>query len=147
MQITRFTDYSLRVLMLLGLYPDRLVTIEEIARRHDISHEHLRKIVHRLSTLGYIDSVRGRNGGLRLALDPEDINIGEVVRDFEGDMTIAECFASEPVDCPIESCCRIQPIFHEALSAFLDVLDGYTLQDVLKPRRRLLRLLSNGLDT
>lgn len=143
MQITRFTDYSLRVLMLLGLYPDRLVTIEEIARRHGISHEHLRKIVHRLATLGYIESVRGRRGGLRLALAPEDINLGEVVRDFEGDMEIAECFAADPTDCPIDACCRIQPIFREALGAFLDILDSYTLSDVLRPRRRLMRLLGD----
>lgn len=144
MQITRFTDYSLRVLMLLGLYPNRLVTIEEIAQRHGISHEHLRKIVHRLAILGYIESVRGRHGGLRLALEPEDIRVGEVVRDFEKDMNIAECFASDPAECPIDSCCRIQAIFHEALGAFLDVLDGYTLRDLLSPRRRLLRLLDNG---
>jgi len=144
MQITRFTDYSLRVLMLLGLYPNRLVTIEEIAQRHGISHEHLRKIVHRLAVLGYIESVRGRHGGLRLALAPEDINLGEVVRDFETDMKIVECFATDAGECPIESCCRIQPIFQEALGAFLDVLDSHTLSDILRPRRRLLHLLSEG---
>ncbi len=133
--------------MLLGLYPNRLVTIEEIAQRHGISHEHLRKIVHRLAVLGYIESVRGRHGGLRLALAPEDINLGEVVRDFETDMEIVECFATDASECPIESCCRIQPIFQEALGAFLDVLDSYTLSDILRPRRRLLHLLSEGGET
>ena len=144
MRLTRFTEYSLRVLMVLGLLPDRLVTIDDIARRYGISHDHLRKIVHQLSCLGYIETVRGKRGGLRLARAPEEINLGQVVRDFEADMELAECFASEPTNCPVESCCRLQPVLRDALAAFLDVLDGYTLSDLLHPRRRLLRLLEGG---
>lgn len=130
--------------MLLALVPERLITIDEMARRYGISQNHLMKIVHQLSLLGYVETVRGKRGGVRLAGRPEDIKLGDVVRDFEGSMEIAECFAPDPKTCPIESCCRLQPILREALGAFLAVLDRYTLRDLLSRRRDLLRLLAGG---
>ena len=144
MHLTRFTDYSLRVMMLLAVVPERLMTIDEMARRYGISRNHLMKIVHQLSLLGYVETVRGKNGGVRLAGQPEDIRLGDVVRDFEGNMEIAECFAPDPKTCPIESCCRLQPILREALGAFLSVLDQYTLRDLLSCRGDLVRLLEGA---
>ena len=144
MHLTRFTDYSLRVLMLLALVSERLITIDDMAHQSGISRNHLTKIVHQLSLLGYVETARGRNGGVRLAGRPEDIGLGDVVRDCEGSMEIAECFAPDTKTCPIESCCRLQPILREALGAFLAVLDQYTLRDLLSHRSELLRLLEGG---
>ena len=132
MQLTRHTDYALRVLMLLGLCPERRITIEEIAQRYGISQNHLMKIVQRLSADGYVEAVRGRGGGLRLARPAADICLGAVVRDFEVGMNLADCFAPQPSGgCPIESCCKLQPVLREALQAFLSVLESYTLADIL----------------
>jgi Rrf2 family nitric oxide-sensitive transcriptional repressor len=132
MQLTRHTDYALRVLMLLGLCPERRITIEEIAQRYGISHNHLMKIVQRLSADGYVEAVRGRGGGLRLARPADQISLGAVVRDFEVGMNLADCFAPQPSGgCPIESCCKLQPVLREALQAFLAVLASYTLADIL----------------
>ncbi|MEB2345416.1 MAG: Rrf2 family transcriptional regulator [Deltaproteobacteria bacterium] len=141
MQMTRYSDYSFRVLIYLALAPGRLVTIAEIARSYRISKAHLTKVVHQLGRSGYVETVRGRGGGLRLARRPEEIGVGEVVRVTEGSLALVECF--EPGgDCPIMSACGLQPVLDEALAAFLGVLDGYTLEDLVARRRApLARLL------
>lgn len=143
MQLTRHTDYSIRVLIYLGLNPDRLVTISEIAEAYGISRNHLVKVVHGLGKRGYVNTYRGQNGGLRLAHDPSEISLGAVVRQTEA-FTLVECFDMETDTCPITPACVIKGVLAHAQESFLKVLDGYTLADVLKNERRLAPLLSIG---
>jgi Rrf2 family nitric oxide-sensitive transcriptional repressor len=131
MRLTSFTDYALRTLMYLGTERDRLVTIQEIAEAHDIAKNHLTKVVHQLGMLGYIDTVRGRNGGLRLGREPADINIGEVVRQTETDFYMAACFDQESAGCIYSAACSLKTTLARATQAFLDVLDQSTLEDML----------------
>lgn len=137
MQLTQFTDYSLRVLIYLGLRPDRLSTIEEIAAAYGISESHLTKVAHKLGRLGMIETLRGRNGGMRLKHDPATINIGATIRSMEANLVVVECFDREENTCPIAPACRLAGILGEALDAFFTVLDRYTLADILKNRRDL----------
>lgn len=142
MRITRYTDYSLRVLIYLALQPDRLATIQGIADSYDISKSHLMKVVHHLTQSGYIQSIRGKNGGLRLNRLPEEINIGVLVRETEQDLNLVECF-SDNNQCCITPVCGLKHMLAEALDAFLTTLDQYTLADVLaeKNHPQLLRIL------
>jgi Rrf2 family nitric oxide-sensitive transcriptional repressor len=141
-ELTRYSDYSLRVLMYLALDPERLVTIEEIAQSYGISKAHLMKVVHQLGLRGYVDTVRGRGGGLRLGRRPEEIRVGEVVRSTEENMALVECFEPASSQCAIEPACGLRSVLHEALAAFLGVLDRYTLADLVARRRKpLSRLL------
>lgn len=133
MQLTRFTDYSLRTLICLGLHPGRLMTIHEIAQHYDISHTHLTKVVHKLGLCGYVETVRGRVGGIRLARSPELINLGAVVRDTEENMNIAECFGDND-SCTLLPSCALKSAFAEARKNFLATLDGYHLSDLLRGR-------------
>jgi Rrf2 family nitric oxide-sensitive transcriptional repressor len=135
MQLTRYSDYSLRVLIYLAVDRDRLATIDEIARSYGVSKAHLMKVVHQLGIRGYVETVRGRRGGLRLARPAEEIGIGEVVRATEN-LALVECMDSGTSDCVIESACGLRPVLREALAAFLAVLDGYTLADLVARRRR-----------
>ena len=142
MRFTTYTDYRLRVLMHLGLQQNRLATIPEIADAYSISANHLMKIIHHLGKLGYIETTRGRGGGLKLAGRPEEINLGELVRQVESDFAIVDCFdSSRPVTCAIAPACRLQLVLEKALQAFLEVLDGYTLADLLQSPTRLRSLL------
>ena len=142
MRLTHYTDYSLRVLIYLALDPERLTTIDEIARRYGISKAHLMKVVHQLGLRGYVETVRGRGGGLRLRRSPESIGVGELVRWTEEDLTLVECFEPRRGDCAIESTCGLRGVLHEALAAFVAVLDRYTLADLVARRRKpLARLL------
>jgi Rrf2 family nitric oxide-sensitive transcriptional repressor len=131
MRLTRYTDYALRVLLYLGTHPDRLSTISEIAAFHGISRNHLMKVVHQLGSLGYIDTLRGKGGGIRLALRPGDIIIGHVVRHTEENLDIVECFSPGNSDCVIQPGCRLKTALGEALNSFLATLDLYTLADFL----------------
>ena len=142
MHITRYTDYSLRVLIYLAAEPERLATIQEIADSYDISKNHLMKVVHQLNKKGYIETIRGKKGGMRLHMSPEDINIGILIRETEQDLNIVECFSSKNA-CKITPVCGLKGMFNEALKAFLEVLDKYTLADVIRDphRPQLLRLL------
>lgn len=130
MQLSKFSDYALRVLIYLGSSPDQTATIHGIATRYGISHEHLRKVVHRLSQSGWIESRRGRGGGLHLVANPAAVRIGAVIRDTEENMHLVECFDSTSNTCRIAGVCRLQGMLGEALEAFLTVLDGYTLADI-----------------
>jgi Rrf2 family nitric oxide-sensitive transcriptional repressor len=107
MRLTSYTDYALRTLIFLGLNRDRLVTIQDIAELHGISKNHLMKVVHQLGVTGMVDTVRGRNGGMRLKREPADINIGEVVRNTETDFYMAECFDPDNVGCAYSSSCGL----------------------------------------
>ena len=131
MRLTSFTDYTLRSLMYLGMNRDKLVTIQEIADLHDISKNHLTKVIHQLGASGLVETVRGRHGGLRLNREPEEINIGDVVRDSESDFYIAECFEAEPGHCAFLRDCALKRKLSEATEAFLHVLDSMTLADIL----------------
>lgn len=131
MRFTRYTDYALRVLMYLGRKGDELSTIKEIATRYGISQNHLMKVVHQLGRDGYITTIRGRQGGIKLARAPKDINIGRLVRDTEDDLRLVECFDPATNSCSIAGVCGLAGMIDEALAAFLAVLDRKTLADVL----------------
>jgi Rrf2 family nitric oxide-sensitive transcriptional repressor len=137
MQLTSYSDYSLRVLIYLAVRATERATIEEIAEIYGISKGHLMKVVHKLGQAGYVETVRGRSGGLRLALAPEQIRIGEVIRQTEATMALVECFRPQGL-CRIEAACGLRPILKEALDAFHRTLDGYTLADVIAHRRKSL---------
>lgn len=141
MQLTRFTDYSLRVLLYLGAEAERLVTVDEIARGYGISRNHLVKVVNRLAGLGYVTTVRGKGGGVRLERSPAEINIGALVRQIEGDLVLLECFEPETNRCPIVPICGLKDVVGEARKAFLDVLDRHTLDEVLVNRAAMARLI------
>ncbi|MBI4667395.1 MAG: Rrf2 family transcriptional regulator [Nitrospinae bacterium] len=141
MQLTRHTDYSFRVLIYLGLNGANLVTIKEIADSFGISKNHLMKVVHRLSQLGYIKTVRGKGGGLALGMDPKDIPVGAIVRHMEDRLEVAECFSSERNTCPITRSCKLTGVFGQAMKGFLDTLDKYTLADVLCDKNKISDIL------
>ena len=134
MRLTAMTDYSMRLLMYLGNNPDRLCTIAEIARVHGISEPHLMKITHRLAQAGWIETTRGKNGGMRLARPPAEIILGAVVRDMENDMAIVACLGGQNPECILLGHCGLTSIMQGALDKFLAHLDSYTLADILPAR-------------
>lgn len=136
MKLTSYTDYALRTLMYLALNRDRMVTIQDIADAHHIAKNHLTKIVHHLGLLGLVQTVRGRNGGLRLGREPSAINVGEVVRSTESDFFIAECFDPEKPGCIYSASCALRAVLGRASAAFLDVLDDVTLDTLIGPSHR-----------
>lgn len=137
MHLTRFTDYGLRTLIYLALRPDDLSSIAEIAGAYGISENHMVKVVHRLGQAGLVETIRGRNGGIRLARAAADIGLGDVVRLSEPSLALVECQAGE--SCAIGGLCSLQGIMDEALGAMLAVLDGYSLADVAGPESDALR--------
>lgn len=142
MRLTRYTDYSLRVLMYLAVRPDGFGTIQSIAEAYDVSRNHLMKVVQELNRRGYIDTVRGKGGGMRLRLPPEEINVGRVVRDMESDLALVECFGPQN-RCVIAPECVLRNVLSDAMNAFMAVLDRYTLADLVSapdPLRRLLNI-------
>jgi Rrf2 family nitric oxide-sensitive transcriptional repressor len=130
MRLTVMTDYAIRLLMYVGRQPDRLCTISEIAHAYGMSEPHLMKITHRLAQNGWIETVRGKNGGMRLAHAPEDISLGAVMRDTESDFTLVECFVADNT-CPLSGHCRLTGIIDGALQRFLQYVDSFTLADIL----------------
>lgn len=141
MHLTAFTDYCIRVLTFVAVKEGELATIDEIARHHRISRNHLMKVVFRLSQLGYLETIRGKGGGIRLGVDPAQIRVGQLVRRTEEDVALVECLRGESCSCVIEPGCVMKKALRRALDAFFDQLDGYTLADLVKPRRSLARLL------
>jgi Rrf2 family transcriptional regulator, nitric oxide-sensitive transcriptional repressor len=140
MKLTAFTDYSLRVLIFLAAQPGRRSTIAEIATAFEISEHHLTKVVHFLGKNGFIVTVRGKGGGLALARPPQSLYIGDIVRQTEGHDAPAECF--EPSGrCRIARICRLRGVLAEAVDAFYEVLDRYTLDDLVGNRQALARVL------
>lgn len=133
MRLTTLTDYALRLLMHVALHPERLCTIAEVAQRYDISHAHLMKVTNRLAQCGWIETVRGKGGGMRLARAADQIALGAVVRDMESDFAIVECFGPDTA-CALDGQCRLAGVLDAALQDFLRHLDGVSLQDIL-PRR------------
>ena len=141
MRLTTFSDYSLRVLMYLGVHGERLATIGEVARAYGVSENHLVKVVHHLAQHGYVETTRGKGGGMRLAQPPEKINVGEVVRGTEGNVTLVECFDRATSDCRIEPACVLKGMLSRAVDAFFAALERYTLADLLVTKPRLTKLL------
>lgn len=142
MRLTSYTDYSLRVLIYLSIHSgDSLATIQEIADHYNISKNHLMKVVYELGKEGYLENIRGRNGGLRLAKQPEEINIGKVIRDMEEDFHTVECFDPTKNACILSPACRLKGVLHEALVAYFNVLNRYTLADLVNNKENLQQLL------
>ena len=144
MQLTSFTDYTLRVLMYLALQTKGLATIKGIADAYNISESHLMKVVHHLAKSGVVESIRGKGGGIRLAMPPSDIRIGRIVRAAESDAAIVECFGDSN-SCCITRCCKLPRILEEAFATFYESLDHYTLADLVEHPRPLSRILQVGL--
>ncbi|WP_201583482.1 Rrf2 family transcriptional regulator [Psychrobacter jeotgali] len=175
MRLTNYSDYALRSLMYLAVKPERyeLANISDIADSYNISKSHLTKIIHQLAKLGYIESVRGKNGGIRLACAPKDINLGVLIKQVEPDFALVECFATQlpseetdndnsaamahtkgfpitliaesaeisKVGCVISPACHLKQVFFEALTAFISVLERYTLADIVNNEEELAGLL------
>ncbi|MFC3041015.1 RrF2 family transcriptional regulator [Virgibacillus xinjiangensis] len=142
MQLKKYTDYALRVLIFTGLKSEHeLANIKEIGAVFDISPHHLGKVVHELTKLDLLESVRGRNGGIRLAHPPEEINVGMVVRQMEGDFHLLECFESGTDHCVISPACTLKYTVNKALHAFFKVLEQYTLKDLIENEAELRQLM------
>jgi len=140
MKLTRFTDYSLRVLIYLGLKDNNRVTIREISDAYGISRNHLMKVVSLLTRMGYLDARRGPGGGIALSRPPAEIILADVIRDMEDDLNLVECFCDGGT-CIIKPMCKLKTALNQALSAYLDTLERYTLLDLLKPRDQLIEVL------
>lgn len=141
MQLTLYTDYSLRVLLHLSINADTALTINEIAEFYHISRNHLVKVVHNLAQKGFVHTTRGKGGGIRLARRPVDITVGEVVRHTEPNFHVVECFDGEAIACRAVAICRLKGILGEAMESFLAVLDRYTIADLVKNRDIVATLL------
>lgn len=131
MQLTRYTDYSLRVLIYVGLRGDKISTIREIADAYGISKNHLMKVVQQLHIRGYIVAARGKMGGIRLNGSPKDLNIGKLIREMEPTLALVECFSGQK-NCVLTPACRLKEMLREAMESFFDTLEGYTLADALR---------------
>jgi len=141
MRLTTFSDYSLRVLVYLGVHDEEIATVGEIAAAYGISANHLMKVVHYLAQGGYIETARGKGGGMRLGLAPDKINIGELVRGTEDNTKLVECFDRDNSECRIEAACVLRGVLGQALDAFFRSLDAYTLADLIAPKSRLAKSL------
>ena len=142
MRLTMYTDYALRLLIFLALKTEGRATIAEIAESYAISKNHLMKVAHQLGVAGYLENVRGKHGGLRLAKPAAEINLGEIVRRTEPDMALVPCF--KPIDalCAIRQACPLRHALEKAVLAFFEVLDSYTLADLARPRGPMRAMLA-----
>ncbi|MBX9839979.1 RrF2 family transcriptional regulator [Silvanigrella sp.] len=130
MQLTLYTDYSLRVLIYLAAKEDDLSTIDEISNKFHISKNHLTRVVHKLGEKGVIKTIRGKGGGICLAHPPKDINLGKIIKEMESNFELVECFNPEKNTCMLSTCCSLKGILYEARQAFFKVLDNKTLADI-----------------
>lgn len=141
MRLTAFTDYALRTLIYLGLHPDQLSTIDDICDAYDIPRNHLTKVVHLLGGSGWVQTIRGKGGGLRLAMPPEKVSVGAVVRLTESDFDMVECFSKDNNRCVLSPSCRLKSALRQATDAWFSVLDPLTLADLLGNAPNLRRRL------
>jgi len=135
MRLTIYTDYALRTLIYLAADKNRLCSIGDIADSYRISKHHLMKVAQELAAGGFIETIRGNGGGIRLAKSAQSIRVGDVVRRTEADMFLVGCFDPDGRGCRIEPACRLQAALHEALESFMQVLDGYTIADLTSNKR------------
>ena len=145
MRLTRFSDYSLRLLLYLAVHRDRVVSVREVSRAYRVSPHIVVKAVQILVELGFVVSVRGRQGGLRLSKEPGEINVGAVIRATEPSWDLVECFNLATNTCPIEPACGLKGVLSKAQRAFLDVLSDHTLADFMPRAPALIRLLNRSL--
>jgi len=136
MQLTLHTDYALRILMYLASQPDTRVTVVELATFYNVSRNHLVKVVQGLVEHRFIETTRGKNGGMRLATDCNAISIGQVVRKMENHFNIVECFDAQQTACNLDGACCLKSVLKNATESFLDNLDNISLADLIKPRLR-----------
>lgn len=142
MRLTMYTDFSLRLLIYLGAKETgELSTVQEISDAYKISKNHLTKVAHELGKMGLIETVRGRGGGIRLKVEPDQINVGELVRKTEDDFHLVDCFVPGSTKCVIAPACRLKGALAQAMKAYLAVLDGYTIADFLVNKDELAALL------
>lgn len=142
MQLTRYTDYGIRTLMYLAIQPEResLFRIAEITDVFELSPNHVSKIIHHLGKLGYIQTLRGKSGGFRLATPANEINVGQLVRQLENSLAAIDC--SKPY-CRFTPACKLKGVLADAVAAYLAVLDQYTLADIVSNQSELRELLSD----
>lgn len=138
MKLTSYTNYALRSLQLAALKAPALVRIDDVAKIHALSRPHIMKVVHELGKAGYIETVRGRNGGFRLARPPQEIAVGAVVRMTEGPLDVVECFNPSTNTCPLMGICILSRKMQEATAAFMAVLDDLTIADIAANRGQLM---------
>ena len=143
MQLNLKTDFSLRLLLFLATHPEEIVPVGRVAEAFGISAHHLSKVARALAELGVIEMVRGRAGGVRLAMAPGEIQVGDIVRRIESDSTapLVECFDGSNNTCVISPACALKGVLRKALNAFLAVLDGYSLADLTRNADALRRIL------
>lgn len=141
MKLTQYTDFGLRALIALAAAPDRRNTVTGISAAYGISRNHLVKVVARLADLGYVETTRGKGGGVRLARAPEHIRVGQVVREMESGLGVVECLGKDGGNCAISPVCQLKGLFDEATQAFLAALDDHTLSELVSPRAPVARLL------
>ena len=141
MELSRFTDYSLRVLIYATVKQPEKITLAELTCAYRVSHHHLVKIVHHLGKLGYLENKRGRNGGIHLGCNPTQVTVGDVVRRTETHLNLVECFSAKNNACRLFPACRLMGALIEARDAFLGVLDTYTLADLASNKKAILNLL------
>lgn|SRR5690606_17054590 len=141
MQLTTFTDYGLRALMYLAAEPDRLCSVRELAEHYGISRNHLVKVVHKLSQLGYIASTKGKGGGIRLARGPAELKLGDMIRSLEPNMDIVECFDKDTNTCKVTNTCHLKHFLYDANQAFIESLNRHTLADTVPDKTLFLQPL------
>lgn len=144
MRMTSHTDYALRMLVYVAMRPGRTCTVDDVAKTYGLSRNHLLKVAQRLGRLGYVETIRGRAGGVRLGAPADSINIGALVRATEEDFSVVECLQKRESGCIISPACKLKGMFSEATAAYLAVLDKYTLADAIRNRTALAALL--GID-
>ena len=144
LRLTQFSNFAIRLLMYAALKGDAPSAVPEVARAYGVSYDHLKKAAAELCRRGYLETVRGRNGGVRLAKHPAEIRIGDVIRQTEGGSVLVECFDPATNTCPLLPACRLRLALQEALAAFYAVLDGYTLADLVRFPHQLAPLLAAG---
>lgn len=131
MYLSKFTDYSFRILIYLGNHPNELFTVDELSSILNLSTHHIKKIIYKLAKNNYILSTKGRNGGIKLVMDPKNINLGKLLEITEDNLNIVECFSQENNSCNLVQDCKLKPILNEALISFKIKLSEYTLEDIL----------------
>lgn len=139
MQLTRFTDYGLRTLMYATAKKGQITNVKEISERYGISRNHLVKVVHRLSQLGYIETTKGKGGGIKIAKNAENLRLGDLIKELEPNMNVVECFDAKTNTCQITGSCQLKHYLFEATQKFIDTMNKYTLGDTVQNKELLLR--------